>query len=202
MGNSGDKSQLQVGDIIKIGSYPQTKEEERKPIEWKVLQIDDGKALVHSVYGLDRKPYNVENANASWEYCSLRNWLNQVFMKRAFSPDERKCIFKETVSDDWASEYNDVPSEDTEDHLFVLSVNEVETYYPEIKDRNCLVTEYAAMQGEKKAPAGKFGYWWLRSFGNSGSSPVEVGTDGWICHYGYRLNDEEHYVRPAMWIDL
>lgn len=61
----------------------------KEKIEWLVLEVKDGKALVISKYALDCKPYNTSSTNVTWETCSLRNWLNNDFINSAFSATEK-----------------------------------------------------------------------------------------------------------------
>ena len=47
---------MKVNDIITFGTYPQTKyKDEVSPLEWKVLAVEDGKALgyVQAYYGME-----------------------------------------------------------------------------------------------------------------------------------------------------
>ena len=51
----------EIGGYITCGSYEQngSHTDGKEKIEWLVLDISDGKALVVSKYALDVKPYNV-----------------------------------------------------------------------------------------------------------------------------------------------
>ncbi|MBP3696995.1 MAG: hypothetical protein J6J45_05560, partial [Clostridia bacterium] len=73
-----DFSDTQVGDYITFGSYEQDNDlsNGKEPIEWLVLDKQDGKVLVISKYALDAKPYNDEYVDVTWETCTLRSWLN------------------------------------------------------------------------------------------------------------------------------
>lgn len=46
---------ITVGDHIMFGNYPQNNGNDPEPVEWRVLEIKDGKALVISEYLLSRK---------------------------------------------------------------------------------------------------------------------------------------------------
>ena len=48
----------QPGDYVIMGTYPQGENGEVEPIEWLVLDVQDGNVLLISRYGLDAKPYN------------------------------------------------------------------------------------------------------------------------------------------------
>ena len=51
---------LAVGSIITFGAYEQDNNTRngKEPIEWQVLEIKGGRALLISKYGLDAKRYN------------------------------------------------------------------------------------------------------------------------------------------------
>ena len=55
-----DISVAQAGDIIEFGSYEQDGDESNgaEPIQWEVLKVEDGRALVISKYVLDSHPFN------------------------------------------------------------------------------------------------------------------------------------------------
>ena len=52
-----------IGGIVTFGRYEQDGNEENGPegIEWIVLDVQDGKVLLLSKYGLEVKPYNTEH---------------------------------------------------------------------------------------------------------------------------------------------
>ena len=78
-------------DVIVFGRYEQDNDlgNGPEPIEWIVLDTQDGKALLLSKYGLDAVPYNDDNNSAgTWETCTLRTWLNDTFLNAAFTQEE------------------------------------------------------------------------------------------------------------------
>ena len=95
-GTSGEEplEEVAVGDVIEFGRYEQDgdKTNGEEAIEWRVLAVEDGKALIISEYALDAKPYNTEFVAITWEGCTLRNWLNDDFYKAAFSEKEQEWI--------------------------------------------------------------------------------------------------------------
>ena len=99
-------SSVAVGDICYFGAYEQDNDltNGKEPIEWLVLDVQGDKALLLSKYGLDAKPYNTTYADVTWETCTLRKWLNDDFLKTAFSEDEQKAILTTEV-DNSANDY-------------------------------------------------------------------------------------------------
>ena len=132
---------VRTGDVITYGSYPQDKDGTVRPIEWIVLDVQDGNALIVSKKGLDRQPYNVKNKFVTWKTCSLRAWMNDEFLNKAFTPEEQKLIVESeltTPANFYKKIYprNRVPyekvtykNEQTTDKVFLLSQNEAWKYF-------------------------------------------------------------------------
>ena len=112
-----------VGDIIKFGRYEQDKWSGPDEIEWQVLTVEDGRALLLSVYGLETKKYNEEYADVTWETCSLRSWLNGTFYNTAFSTEEKGQIAEvwNSNSDEWM-ETSEVKIDDNVDVNSVMNI--------------------------------------------------------------------------------
>ena len=83
---------MKKGDIIKFGNYPQDSNGSISPIEWLVLDVKENESLLISRYGLDCRQYNREWVGITWEDSNLRTWLNNGFIKTAFSENEIKKI--------------------------------------------------------------------------------------------------------------
>ena len=80
--------EVKKDDMILFGHYEQDNDlgNGPEPIEWIVLDTQDGKALLLSKYGLDAVPYNDDNNRAvTRETCTLRTWLNDTFLNAAFT---------------------------------------------------------------------------------------------------------------------
>ena len=84
---------IQAGDYVYFGRYPQKNiSADPTPIEWLVLDVQDGKALVISRYLLEKKEYNPGWGSVTWEDSAIREWLNSEFLNTAFSQEEQKAI--------------------------------------------------------------------------------------------------------------
>ena len=92
--NSSQKS-YQIGEIILLGSYEQDNnlDNGKEKIEWIVLDENNGTYLLMSRYILDAHAYNDIDTPVSWETCTLRAWLNDNFLREAFSEKEQKKLF-------------------------------------------------------------------------------------------------------------
>ena len=193
-----DYANAQVGDRFSFGRYPQGPNGEVEPITWRVLGRDSDSLLVISEKGLDTKPYNEKFCDVTWADCTLRQWLNKEFLERAFSKREQSLIIASRLT-------NDV-GPDTEDRLFLLSVDEVKSLFADILDRKANPTEYAvkdyAWRGYSKSYS-HYGardnavWWWLRSRGNLSGSAAYVHDSGGIGIFGFCVYNNEGFVRPA-----
>ena len=203
---------VDAGDIVGFGHYEQDnrKNNGAEPIEWVVLDVRYGKALLISRFGLDTQPYNRESASVTWETCSLRRWLNGNFLKEAFSKEEQKAILTTEVdnsSSQGNSNWNTWGGNNTDDKLFLLSYAEADSYFL-IDSINARVapTNYAIKRGgridnrTKTEDGGASGWWWLRSPGYTQGRAAAIGNEG-ALHY-YTVYSSNLVVRPALWLDL
>ena len=192
-----------VGDTIIFGAYEQDNDTSngKEGVEWLVLDVKDGKALVISKYALDCKQYNTSYTDITWETCTLRKWLNNDFINAAFSGDEKAMIPTVTVSADKNPDYSTNPGKATQDQVFLLSITEANKYFSSDSARRCEPTDYAVANGAWESNRGNC-WWWLRSPGyyqyyaagvNYGGDVYE--NDDFVYHAGSA-------VRPALWIDL
>lgn len=194
-----------TGDYVKFGSYEQDNiiSDGREDVEWLVLKKEYSKILMISKYGLDCKQYNKKNKIVSWKNCTLRKWLNNDFINKTFSEEEKSKISTTVVytknyrSYTWKdnSEYS------TSDRVFLLDATEANEYFDSDDARQCEATEYALVNGANILNGNS--WWWLRSTGFYWDTDYAyVGSDGKINDYGLRVNNAYSTVRPAMWVDL
>ena len=192
-----------VGNIVRFGHYEQDNnlENGQEEIEWIVLDVQEGKSLLISRYGLSSRPYNTVSGSVTWESCTLRRWLNKDFLQTAFEPAEQLAILITNVD-------NSKPSRggnDTQDQFFLLSYHEAFLYFQSNDTRQCAPTDYAEEQGAStsinyKVDGRATGWWWLRSPGTNRLNSAGIYYDG-LLRNGY-YNSERICVRPAFWINL
>lgn len=203
-----DYNSLSVGDYIVIGSYEQDNNsaDGAEPIEWKILDIQDGTALLVSKYVLDVVPYNDADGDATWENCSLRNWMNNDFYNTAFSSYEKTGILASDLVNEDNSYYLTEGGNDTSDNIFCLSFGEIENYYvlertsetaldaysselivpPTPYSENKKLTTWSIVPDDYTFPRAYVvenmdkpgSNWWLRTPSMSNSSACTVGYGG------------------------
>lgn len=201
-------------DSITFGAYEQDNDyaNGKEPIEWIVLDVQDEKVLLLSKYALEAQPYNSYSGAVTWETCSLRSWLNDTFFYDAFSTEEQGRIELTSVEATGHPYFDTDPGNNTQDKVFLLSVDEVNTYYPFDGNKKCEPTEYAKARGSYVA---NYQYnmgmtlWWLRTPGVSSNLASYVFDGGGVS--GCFSSDQRGggdvalsylSVRPAIWMSL
>ncbi|MBQ7876735.1 MAG: hypothetical protein IJ316_05535 [Clostridia bacterium] len=206
--NSAVQGAVKTGDIITLGSYEQDGDASngKEEIEWLVLDIKDDQAFVISKYALDCKPYHEELVEITWENCTLRGWLNDEFYNNAFNDEEQNKIIGATIINADNPGHGTDGGNDTEDKVFLLSLDEVNAYFSSDSERMAVPTAYAvgnnAYQSTNCLVDGIGSTaWWLRSPASSSFWAAVVtisGGDGGSA----KVDDIIYAVRPAMWINL
>lgn len=199
-----DSADRCYGYVIELGSYEQdgNASNGKERIEWQVLDVKNGKALVISKYGLDAKPYNDAYEKTTWEQCSLRAWLNGVFLDTAFTDEDRERIIESDVSADKNPKYSTDPGNDTKDKVFLLSIDEANKYFASDDARICQPTAYAVENGAYKNDKNAACWWWLRSPAYNQYYAANVYADGVVRTDGSDVGCVSVAVRPALWINL
>ena len=170
-----------------------------EPIKWRVLQSENGEAFLLSDVILDKQAYNENDEYITWKESSLRAWLNDKFMNRAFSDEEKEKInITEVVNKD-NPVFGTKGGKNTSDKIFLLSLAEV--------SRKKGGKKYGLLDDEMKACENsdfskKVSWWWLRSPGDDRSCAAVVNSDGWVYGDGSRVNGSDDGVRPALHLHL
>ena len=165
------KFELEVGDTIEFGTY------EDEPIEWEVKHrnfvVGENKVIVEfqSTCAIECLPFN-EDGEASWEDCTLREWLNNDFYEDAFSKSEKKQIIDNTYSmymgdARWLTDK-------------VYLSNEYLRYRLKPGDATCKPTKHAKKQGIRME-GGSCMYWTLDVVNATSASQGGKNTTFPIC---------------------
>lgn len=200
-----DISTIRIGSYINFGTYEQDNNVEngKEAVEWLVLDVKDGKALLLSKYALDCKQYHSKDVDVTWENCTIREWLNDDFFKEAFSTGERAIIPTVTVPADNNPYYDTDPGNATQDQVFLLSFVEATNYFSSDEERMCKPTDYAIENGVDTSKYNGNCRWWLRTPGKNKKLATGVVNFGDPNEYGDPvINRSLGAVRPALWIDL
>lgn len=193
------------GDIVYWGTYEQDNipDSSKEDIAWIVLERTNDRLLLISQYALDCKQYNHKRDNVAWDTCSLREWLNGVFFKEAFSPEQQERIPTVSITTAPNPVYDkSSPGNPTDDRVFCLDIWQVVQYFPTDEARCCTPTPYAISQGSNTDENTGFCWWWTRTPGAYQHQAAIINLDGADNSHGPCVEVEFISVRPAIWIDL
>jgi hypothetical protein len=196
---------LKIGLAISFGGY-----------NWRILDIQNGRALIITEDIIERRAYHDAYENITWAGCALRKYLNGEFYEK-FSVGEKSKIIQALNKNPKNPWYGSEGGADTEDKIFILSIeeavckyfgdssanlfnrNEKQKYWFERKDEN----------NHKRCAKLKEGEWWywLRSPGRVNVKAAYIKRDGIIGIQGNNIlkgniseGENNGGVRPSMWI--
>ena len=182
----GKSSQPQV---IELGHYPADRDGKKAPIRWQILGASKGKLLLLSedildVHGLQKQIVS----SLCWEDASLRFWLNDEFLKRAFKEKDLQRIapISEPVSE------HDEAGSSTGDRVFLLNEEEAAAL---VDPLTAYTTEYCSKRLFNSWMA-KCG-WWLRSDVRKGRAKL-IDEHGLVTDKP--CNSASVGIRPAIWL--
>ena len=184
-----------------VGSWPQ---ESGEPIVWDVLAEEGNRKLLLSRKAVAKRPYHDADEPLSWETCSLRAWLNGDFYRAAFNDYEKQRILKIPVTADRNTYCNTDAGNSTDDHVFLLSLPEVNALLRRklSAKRKCEADPADApdADNDNKAADDTGCVWWLRSPGSEKNEAACVNGDGQISNFGLPANTPTIAVRPCIWV--
>ena len=194
------------GDTIYFGEYRQSNwTEDKQKIAWLVLEKENDRLLLVSKQGLDCKQYNESGEACTWETSSIRAWLNKDFMFEAFDTHEQARIVSTSVGAHGNPEVDSAyAGNNTDDWIFLLSIEEVMHYFKTAEERQAFPTEFAILNGsgyDRDIEGGPC-WWWLRTPGQDNSRAADVKSGGAINYEGYGVASRNFSVRPALWLDV
>ncbi|MBR7016722.1 MAG: pentapeptide repeat-containing protein [Lachnospiraceae bacterium] len=177
---------------------------------WRVLRRECGKVLLITEKVIEIRVYHPEGKVITWEDCDLRRWLNEEFVKEAFTDEERERIACVNNQNPDNKRYGKAGGRPTEDRVFALSIDEAEAYFGTEKDRTAVLTDYAfrvlkardKLEYARRTERGVLGWWWLRSPGNFCNYAACVVPGGGVLDFGYFVIHDDVGVRPALWLNL
>ena len=204
----GTVKSVSIGELVLFGGY-----------DWRVLDVQDGKALLLSEKVIEEHPYNVDYESITWEFCSLRKYLNIEFYNELC--DAKKDIIEICNSNSNNPWFGTNGGNKTFDKVFILSLDEVVKYFGDSgdlinrkdwlykNDKPVLANGEGVFVHDRydgariafdgnKEPV----WWWLRSSGDADDKAAFVFDDGSIRVSGEFVDDEQVGVRPALWVDL
>lgn len=200
-----------IGSTIPFGAY-----------NWRILDIKNNTALIITEDIVELRAFHDDYKDITWADCWLRKYLNGEFYNKFNTADKSRIIpiVNKNPDNQW---YGSKGGEDTQDNIFLLSIEEVvcqyfgdsssklynpgknQRYWFERKDKNNS-KRTATFEGCKW-------WWWLRSPGRVNVKAVYIHGDGNIGIQGNNIlkcnisscfhpvnGDNRGGVRPALWL--
>jgi hypothetical protein len=196
-------SEARPGDYIVLGKYEQDNDKNNgaEDIEWLVLAETKDSLFVVSRLCLETTCWNKDNTFVTWEKSEHRSWLNGDFYKNAFTKSEKNKIMYADVTSAITSPSKEAGKKGTFDHIFLMSIEEVEKYLPGMSKRAC-PSDYCKANGAGEF-GNKFTFWSTRS-----ASTDTEGLYFTVAVFGDITSDNPNgksvvglmTTRPAMWI--
>ena len=187
------------GSTIVFGHYEQDNDEEngKEDIEWIVLANNGEQTTLISKEALDCVSF--DNAHmistvVTWDNCELRKWLNNDFLIDAFTPSEQNELISTTVTADRNPDYMGNPGNNTYDKVYLLSIDEANTYFGDINGLFCNASDYAI--GKGAAVYNGNCSWWLRTPGSKVFKTSLVSI--YIDTEGVEATNPRIAVRPVI----
>ena len=152
---------------------------------WRILEVNKEQQtmLVITDREVCEKKYNDKYVNTTWEDCTLRKWLNEEYLNTVFSKEEQDAILTTHLTNPDNPSYGTKGGNDTEDKIYLLSIDEAYQYFKDARDRST---------GNS---------WWLRSPGYGSKDGAVVRNDGGVDSTGDDVT-VRYFIRPALNLNL
>ena len=184
-------------------------------IDWRVLTVENNRALLISEKSLEKRPYNIEYKNITWEACTLRTYLNGEFYNKLGAAKSAIAETRHSNSNNpW---YGTAGGNATTDKVFLLSLDELVKYFGDSgdlrnkrrKDFDCNLKSdgYYLDDQYNSARIANYGsegasWWWLRSPGGDSFGAARVDGGGGVRVGGLGVSIGSGGVRPVLWLNL
>jgi len=208
----GEMNLPNTGKIISFGGF-----------DWRVLEIQDGQALLLSDKVIEKKRYHSSLTATTWAECELRGYLNGLFYDSL--EEDKARIVEARISNPnnlWAGT---IGGNNTRDKIFLLSLEEVDNYFGNSGDYTSKNRKswnknemkfhqdnngwYISNNNNQSRIAecanGEACWWWLRSPGKHTkhvTTAALVNASGLVSVDGNNVNQNAGGVRPALWLKM
>jgi len=186
---------IKIGSIIPFGKY-----------NWRVLDVQNGRALILSDRIIERREYHGKRESITWEQCDLRRYLNSTFYN-SFSTEDRVRIAQTKIRNPYNPWFGTNGGNETADKIFILSLDEVVKYFGDsglMRNRPGYRIWIDDLYNSVRIAVDSDGsaLWWLRSPGGTSNFAAHVDSDGNVRVDGNIVNNFTGGVRPALWLNL
>ena len=154
-------------------------------IIWYVIAKNENGYLLITKNVIDVRKYHNEDIDITWAGSDIRKYLNSSFLQEFFDQSERDQIIPTKIHTSGNDEYGTEGGANTEDKVFLLSHEEVNTLF------HSEASKVATYKDDRTT-------WWLRSPGNDQDMAAVFVDD--IIGEDDDFVDEEYGVRPALYL--
>ncbi|HMM00669.1 MAG TPA: DUF6273 domain-containing protein [Bacilli bacterium] len=203
---------MEIGEKITFGKYL-----------WRILDIKPGKLLIITDEIIEQRNYHAQKTDIDWEHSSIRNYLNNDFLSQFSSVEQSKIIsvVNKNRANNW---YHTHAGNDTLDHIFLLSLEEVTKYYfgdssvlldnPKPKQRYWFERKDVNNHLRRATYLNYIWWWWTRTPGKNQRVSVYIHGDGnigiqgnGICNPSFNTlhpitKSNKGGLRPALWLKI
>ncbi len=176
---NGKIGALSPGYLVNFGHY------NNKKIVWRVIKVEFDRVMFVAEDCIASREYNDNARDCFWELSPLRKWLNSEFFANAFNSAEKDAILPTHLSNPNNPQYDITGGNDTDDKVFLLSLDEANEIFETNDDRIAL------------NEVGNRTKWWLRSPGISNKFAACIDDDGAVNVKG-DTNTTDDGVRPVV----
>ena len=188
---------------LTLGAFPQTKEGDVLPILWRVLAVEDDKALILSEYVLEARPLHGD----------YKEYANKPTNKKypGFDGDYTQTDMAKYLNGDFTAnftigEIGQIAPDETFGLFFLLSGDDLKNArygFTSNESRKAWGTDYAIENGLFKymANRGSHSPYWTRSQSTTNIQGARcIKSKGELGYINVITDDEG--MRPACWLDL
>ena len=159
-------SSVEVGSTITFGPYT-----------WRILDVQSGKALILTDGVIEKRAYNEGGwDNVTWERCTLRIYLNGEFLQY-FTSEEQNRIIKTRNNNHDNLWYGTKGCGNTDDRVFLLSLEEVDRYFGNSGDYQSLRRKN--YENGKSATTNSKGHFFSNAYDNARIAKDADGKEAW-----------------------
>ncbi|MDR2590468.1 MAG: DUF6273 domain-containing protein [Oscillospiraceae bacterium] len=169
---------LNIGDIIDFGD-----------LRWRVLTIEADRALIITEEVIEYREYHTALEYIVWDHSTIRSYLNNEFLNSFNTTNQNRIIEANVINSD-NPEYGTPGGNNTIDKIFLLSIDEVLTYFADDSTRVAFNSN------------GVPSWWRLRSPGKTSYDAAFVDDEGFVFIDGDFVFYNDSGIRPALWLSL
>ena len=204
-----------------IGAFNNNKTISFGDYDWRVLDMQDGLALLLSDNVIEKKRYHSSLSAITWAECELRTYLNGSFYDSL--GEDRVRIVETQISNSKNLWVGTNGGNSTRDKIFLLSLEEVDKYFGNSGDYANSIRKswnkekmkfqqdsegyYISNEHDQSRIAectnGEACWWWLRSPGKytkHSMTAALVNASGLVSVDGNNVNQNAGGIRPALWV--